>query len=93
MGFNLASAPLMPYGLKTGFDFSHRFLSKMVYFSVSLPLLPKGFVSFISGLYLSSKKYLVRRNVWLMHCRALFMKQVLPRFDSPVRPKRELSVI
>ena len=93
MGFNLASAPLMPYGLKTGFDFSHRFLSKIVYFSVSFPLLPKGFVSFISGLYLSSKKYLVSRKVWLMHWRALFMKQVLPRFESPVRPKRELSVI
>ena len=31
--------------------------------------------------------------MWLMHCRAEFMKQVLPRFWRPVRPSLESAAI
>lgn len=48
--------------------------------------MPRGFDLLISRRYLCSKRNSVRAGVWPRHCSMEFMKQVLPRFESPTLP-------
>jgi len=47
---------------------------------------PNGLLLFISLTKCPSKKYLVRGIVLLRHYKALFIKQVFPKFERPTRP-------
>ena len=83
---------LMRYGLKLSLVLNHRLIKRFAYSFANLPLEPRIFVVLISGKYRFSRKYFVNRKVLLMHCKALFIKQVFPRFCSPVNPSLDFSL-
>lgn len=74
------------YGLKVSLVLNHRLIKRFEYSFASFPLLPNILVELMSAKYLFSKKNLVNWKVLLKHCNALFIKQVFPRFCSPVNP-------
>ena len=47
---------------------------------------PIGFVGFSSSLHREERKYIIRGGVLDKHCKALFIKQVLPRLVRPTNP-------
>ena len=59
--------------------------------AASLPRVPYVFFGFMCYRYTSKRKNLSKGSVFARHCNTEFMKQVLPRFWSPVRPPLNLS--
>ncbi len=84
---------LMRYGLKLSLVLNQRLIRRFAYSFANLPFEPRIFMVLISDKYRFSRKYFVNKNVLLIHCKALFIKQVFPRFCNPVNPSLDFSLL
>lgn len=78
-------------GFMLGVVPNHSSLSRLSYSVARLPPVPSGLSRLMSFRYSLLRKNLVMMSVWLKHCRAEFMKHVLPRLRRPIFPRRSPS--